>query len=87
MENISKLISNLLTLSVRDEGYSRNVSCALNLIFITITGLIPLLVDYSSPRVVNDGLWEESLVFSVQFDGMLGGKVEVITSKVFWSAP
>jgi len=39
MENISKLISNLLTLSVRDKGYSRNVSCALNLIsmFLLLT--------------------------------------------------
>jgi hypothetical protein len=28
--------SNLSTLSIPDEGYSRNVSCALNLIFIFI---------------------------------------------------
>jgi len=39
-------------LSVPDEGYS----CALNLtftFFITITESIPLLVDYSSPRVLS----------------------------------
>jgi hypothetical protein len=32
-------LSNILALSVPDEGYSRNV-------FIAITGSIPLLVDY-----------------------------------------
>jgi len=30
--NFLLLLSNLLTLSIPDEGYSRNVSCALNLI-------------------------------------------------------
>jgi len=32
--------------------------------------------------VVNDGLWEDIFVVIVEFEGMLGGQVEVITSKV-----
>jgi hypothetical protein len=30
--------------------------------------------------VVHDGLWEDILVVIVEFEGMLGGEVQVITS-------
>jgi len=41
--------SNILALSVPEEGYYRNMSCTLNFgiyVFITITRSLPLLVDY-----------------------------------------
>jgi hypothetical protein len=51
-----KYLSNLLIMSVPDKGYSIDASCALNLIstfllHCTITGSIPLQVEYFSQKV------------------------------------
>ena len=43
------IVIHISALGVPDKGYSRKVSCVLNLIstfLVTITGSIPLLVDY-----------------------------------------
>jgi hypothetical protein len=52
---VSKYLSNLLIMSVPDENYSRDASCALNsvstfLLHCIITGSILLHVDYFSQK-------------------------------------
>jgi hypothetical protein len=47
--NEKKIVIHISALGVPDKGYSRKASCVLNLIstfVVTITGSIPLLVDY-----------------------------------------
>jgi len=45
--------SNLLTMYVPDEGYSRNSSCALNIRILRITRLVHLLVHSDIHQVVS----------------------------------